>query len=161
VEEELKSEDGESLESEYDEEEEKDMQELEQEAKMLRDESISESDEEADQGKEEEGENTEFLTGGEDLDLPSELSESDADLKGPEDTDSELENYYEEIGIADEEDFTKPQEALYKTKEKPQKQQAKAEPEKSKKSVMIDQLIEAAKTEPTYNNVSRIIKLVK
>ena len=43
------------------------------------------------------------------MDLPSEVSESEEneDLKGVDDTDSELENYYEEIGIADEEDVPK------------------------------------------------------
>ena len=149
------------MESEYDEEEERDMKELEEEAKMLRDEKQDEgeSDEQTDKEESDEGENAEFLAGGEDLDLPSEISESDGDLKGPDDTDSELENYYEEIGIADEEDFSKPKEPVYQTKQKAPK--AKAEPEKSKKSMMIDQLINAAKTEPTYKNVSRIIKLVK
>ena len=100
---------------------------------MLRDE---EEDEEEQSESDDQGENAEFLAGGEDLDLPSEISESDGDLKGPDDTDSELENYYEEIGIADEEDFSKPKEPVYKTKEKAPK--AKAEPEKSKKSIMID-----------------------
>jgi hypothetical protein len=128
---------------------------------MLRDESIiSEESEKDEESKEDEGENTEFLAGGEDLDLPSEMSESDADLEG--DDDSELENYYEEIGIADEEDYTKPKEDLYKTKTKAPKTVAKAEPaEPSKKSIMIDKLIESAKTTPTYSNVSRVIKIVK
>jgi len=102
--------------------------ELEQEAKMLRDESASEQS-----GAEEAGagdENAEFLDDGQDLDLPSEVSESeeDEDLKGAEDTDSELENYYEEIGIAGEADVpqAESQEQLYRKKMKAAKAADKA-----------------------------------
>lgn len=52
---------------------------------------------------------SEFLKHGEDLDLPEsegDEEELDRDAKGDE-TDSDLEEYYKELGIQDEEDFTK------------------------------------------------------
>ena len=102
--------------------------ELEKEAKMLRDE--SESDQSGADGDDAGDENAEFLNDGQDLDLPSEVSESeeDEDLKGADDTDSELENYYEEIGIADEADVpqAESQEQLYRKKIKAEKAAEKA-----------------------------------
>ena len=102
--------------------------ELEKEAKMLRDESESEQSDAAGEGAGDE--NAEFLDDGQDLDLPSEVSESeeDEDLKGAEDTDSELENYYEEIGIAGEADVPQAdsQAQLYRKKAKADKEAEKA-----------------------------------
>lgn len=102
--------------------------ELEKEAKMLRDESESEQSDAAGEGAGDE--NAEFLDDGQDLDLPSEVSESeeDEDLKGAEDTDSELENYYEEIGIAGEADVpqAESQAQLYRKKAKAEKEAEKA-----------------------------------
>jgi len=102
--------------------------ELEKEAKMLRDESESEQSGAGEDGAGDE--NAEFLNDGQDLDLPSEVSESeeDEDLKGADDTDSELENYYEEIGIADEADVpqAESQEQLYRKKVKADKAAEKA-----------------------------------
>ena len=107
--------------------------ELEKEAKMLRvvEGDESDSDESAVAGEGAGDENAEFLNDGQDLDLPSEVSESeeDEDLKGADDTDSELENYYEEIGIADEADVpqAESQEQLYRKKAKAEKAAEKAE----------------------------------
>ena len=102
--------------------------ELEKEAKMLRDESESEQSGAAGEGAGDE--NAEFLDDGQDLDLPSEVSESeeDEDLKGADDTDSELENYYEEIGIAGEADVpqAESQAQLYRKKAKAEKEADKA-----------------------------------
>ena len=102
--------------------------ELEQEAKMLRDESESEQSGAAGEGAGDE--NAEFLDDGQELDLPSEVSESeeDGDLKGADDTDSELENYYEEIGIAGEADVpqAESQAQLYRKKAKAEKEADKA-----------------------------------
>lgn len=47
----------------------------------------------------------EFLKHGDDLDLPE--SESDEEEEEGEETDSELEEYYKELGIQDEADFSK------------------------------------------------------
>lgn len=67
-----------------------------------------------------------MLENANDLDLPdsgSEDEENEKDLQGDE-TDSELEEYYKELGIQDEEDLSKPkkakkgEDALYKKTKK-------------------------------------------
>jgi tRNA U34 5-carboxymethylaminomethyl modifying enzyme MnmG/GidA len=104
--------------------------------------------------------------------LPSEDSNMDDedDLKGDK-TDDELEDYYEELGIQDEEDVNvvktpkqtkKEKDKLYKKTKKAKSEATKEEaPTKSKKMVLIEQMIKRAKEETTYNNVSRIIKIIK
>ena len=56
-----------------------------------------------------ESDDQEFLKNANELDLPdteSEREDNEADLKGDE-TDSELEDYYKELGIEEEEDLSK------------------------------------------------------
>jgi hypothetical protein len=81
---------------------EEEFDEIEQEAKMMRD-SNSEEEEDA----------TEFMQTGEDLDLPSEDSEIDGDDLDGDDDQDDLDDYYEELGIKHEKDYTGTEE-LYK-----------------------------------------------
>lgn len=75
-----------------------------------------------------------------------------------------MDEYYAELGIQNEKDFTKSKEEQYKTKKKVPKK-VEVEPTKSaeasKKAQMIDNLISSARKEPNYKNVSRIIKIVR
>ena len=119
------------------------MDELEDEAKMLR---------ESDSGEEEEKDATEFLAHGDDLDLPSEEEdENDLDV----DSDENMDDYYEELGIKGEKDFT---EKLYK---KTPKVVIKEKKEPSTRSKMIDSLISNTKKDPNYKNIVRVIKIVR
>ena len=91
-------------------------------------------------------------------------------MKG-EETDSDLEDYYKELGIADEEDFSKKQskEELYKKKPKVKKvkkadidedgtQVVVADKHKQK---ILDKIITSARDQPTHANLIRVIKIVK
>jgi len=82
-------------------------QEIEEEARIARDESDSEDD----------ADNAEFLAHGVDLDLPDEDSADEVD---DDESDSELDDYYQELGIAGQKDFTKKEDEkkLYKTTKK-------------------------------------------
>ena len=62
--------------------------------------------------------------------MPSEDSDDKSD--DDESMDDNLEDYYAELGIADEKDFLKPEESLYRKKSK--KDKTTEEPTMSKKS---------------------------
>ena len=119
------------------------MAQIEKEAKIARDSSDSEGEDA-----------TEFLAAGQDLDLPSEDSENEEIDSG---SDDNMEEYYEELGIKGEKDYTGTEE-LYKKSKKTVVQKAK---EPSAKSKMIDTLIENTKKEPNYKNIVKVIKIVK
>ena len=127
---------------------EKDLDEISQEAKMFRD-----SDSEAG-GSDQDA--TEFLAHGDDLDLPSEASsEGDLDV----DDEENMDDYYEELGIKHEKDYTGKEELYKKTKKQEKKPTEKKEP--SQKSKMIDALILNTKKDPNYKNIVRVIKIVR
>jgi hypothetical protein len=95
--------------------EEEEFKALEKEAKMLRDESVSESgDDEEAKGDQD----AEFLAAGEDLDLPEEDSDQDDEADEDDQTDDDLEDYYNELGIAGETDTLKKEEPVYKKTQK-------------------------------------------
>jgi hypothetical protein len=89
----------------------------------------------------------EFLEHGDDLDLPDIEDDNEEDLQGDE-TDSDLEEYYRELGIENE-----PDDQAAPTKTKPKKKPAPAAApsgkEEARKKVM-DELIEKTRTGPTY-----------
>ena len=119
------------------------MAEMEKEAKIARDSSDSEGEDA-----------TEFLAAGQDLDLPSEDS-GDEDLD--EGSDDNMDEYYEELGIKGEKDFTGTEELYKKTKKVVEKKVK----EPTAKSKMIDSLIAGTKKEPNYKNIVKVIKIVK
>lgn len=109
----------------------------------------------------------EFLEHADELDIPDEEGDDEDDLKG-EDTDSDLEDYYRELGIENEEDEvaavavkTKPKKAAKKGPSK----LAQAHPQVSSKEELrrkiIDNLMEKTRTGPTYANLTRVIKIIK
>ena len=76
-----------------------------------------------------------------------------------------MEEYYNELGIQDEQDALKGEEPKYKKIVKKvaagAKQTEVKETGPSKKSILMEQVIKKAKDEPTFSSVSRIIKIVK
>ena len=107
-------------------------------------------------------ENEEFADEGGDLDLPDdeeEVEDNEDDLKG-EETDSDLEDYYRELGIETEE---KGQE--YKKKKKASASKKVVEvttvsKEEVRQKVLND-LITKTREQPTYTSLTRVIKIVK
>lgn len=103
----------------------------------------------------------EFLEHADELDLPDEEEDNEQDLKG-EDTDSDMEDYYRELGIENEEDEVKGK----STKTKPKKKAVVAKlpvgvtKEEARRKV-LDELIDRTKSAPTYANLTRVIKIVK
>lgn len=96
------------------------------------------------------------------LDLPedSDLGDSESDEEIEEDSD--LDDYYRELGINPEEMKTKDE--LYKTEKKAKKREekvTKAETKKREKSAVLDQMMEKARTSPNVKTLSRIIQVVK
>lgn len=78
-------------------------------------------------------------------------------MKG-EDTDSELEEYYRELGIENEKD-----ELAVKVAKKKKKVTASVQvvdKDEARKKI-LDDLIEKTRTQPTYTTLSRVIKIVK
>ena len=111
---------------------------------------------------------TEFLQHGEDLDLPDseqDEEELDRDAEGGE-TDSDLEDYYKELGIEDEEDLTtvhkkKGTAGEYKTKKKLIPAASKAETLEQQREKVLDTLIQRTRDTPNYNSLNKVIKIVK
>ena len=68
-----------------------------------------------------------------------------------------MDEYYEELGIKGEKDFTGTEELYKKTKKVAEKKVK----EPTAKSKMIDSLIANTKKEPNYKNIVKIIKIVK
>ena len=103
-----------------------------------------------------------FATG--ELDLPE---EADADLDESEDDivhdeDSELEAYYEELGIDPSEMHPKrgkktDQEQLYKKQKKQDIIKERASAVKQERNDILDAMMEKARTEPSYKTLTRII----
>lgn len=99
------------------------------------------------------------------LDLPEDSDYSQESSDHVE-SDSELDEYYRELGINPDE--MKPaeakEEALYKTEKKKKKREEKSRKEETKrreKSAVLDQMIETAKKSPNTKTLSRIIQIVK
>lgn len=99
----------------------------------------------------------EFLEHADELDLPDESEgEDSADLKG-EETDSDLEEYYREIGIA-----TEPKEGeAYKKRAKKTVEGGKIEKKEDQRKKVLDDLIEKTRAQPNYTSITRVIKIVK
>ena len=106
-----------------------------------------------------------FATG--ELDLPEDEEgdiEDDASDDGLDnDNDSELEAYYEELGIDPEEVSGKKlskkqkEEKLYKKQKKEDLRKERVETAKRERNEIITGMIEKAKSEPSYKTLSRII----
>lgn len=111
---------------------------------------------------------TEFLQHGEDLDLPDseqDEEELDRDAEGGE-TDYDLEDYYKELGIEDEEDLTtakkkKGTSGEYKTKKKLVPAASKAETIEQQREKVLETLIKRTRDTPNYNSLNKVIKIVK
>jgi hypothetical protein len=107
----------------------------------------------------------EFLENADELDLPEDEDlgdEDEDDLKG-EDTDSELEDYYRELGIETEEkgdEYKKKKSKKAATKERHQPSEQAISREEARKKVLND-LIEKTRAQPTYTSLTRVIKIVK
>lgn len=124
---------------------------LEEEARIARDETDSEDD----------ADNAEFLAHGVDLDLPEEDSADELDDDGSQ--DSELDDYYQELGIAAQKDWTKNddgQQLYKKTKKKEGKKQVE-EKKASDKTKIIEAMINRTREDPSYKTISRIVKIIK
>ena len=125
--------------------------ELEKDAKILRDESVSESGDGeegvSDELKSEQLDDNEFMTQTHpDLDLP----ENDSEVASEKD---DLDDYYQEVlGIRESRDLM--------SKKKPKKAQ-KVNKQEKKRSEVVDKLIETTKTNCSYSNVARVIKIIK
>lgn len=114
---------------------------------------------------------------GENLDLPDNSdsegddNELEKDSHGGDDTDSELEDYYKELGIDEEKDFSKKatkkteEQAIYKKEKKEGKgkkgEQVVEKPGESNKDRVLDKIIKSTREDPNYSNLTKIIKLVK
>jgi hypothetical protein len=110
-----------------------------------------------------------FLEGADELDLPEddeedEQEDKDEDLKG-EETDSDLEEYYRELGIENEPDDSGDQGVKKKSKKaKAVKNRIVATPGMSKEDMrrkVLNDLIENTNKNPTFSSISRVIKIVK
>ena len=123
-----------------------------------------------DLGDEEALDEDEFQKYGEELNIPSEdedeeEEEFEKDVKG-EETDSDLEDYYKELGIQDEEDLTKPKkgkvddEAKYKIKKRKTTQEKEKTVEETREK-LLDTIISKARDAPNYSTITRVIKIVK
>ena len=112
---------------------------------------------------EDEGDNAEFLAHGVDLDLPEEESGDEDEVEDDGSQDSELEDYYEELGIAGQKDFTKKDDdqKLYKTTKKKEQKKQQEEKKASDKTKVIEAIINRTREEPSYKTISRIVKIIK
>jgi hypothetical protein len=102
----------------------------------------------------------EFLEHADELDLPSEdeVADDEDDLKG-EETDSDLEEYYRELGIE-----TEPNEGdAYKKKKAKKATDGKVVvvPKEEARKKVLDDLIEKTRAQPNYTTITRVIKIVK
>lgn len=80
-------------------------------------------------------------------------------MKG-EDTDSELEEYYRELGIEHEKDELAVK-VSKKKKKVAQSATANVVDKEAARKKILDDLIEKTRTQPTYTTLSRVIKIVK
>jgi len=90
----------------------------------------------------------EFLEHGDELDLPDIEDDNEEDLQGDE-TDSDLEEYYRELGIENEPDHQAPVKSKPKKKPVVPVAVAPSGKEEARKRVM-DELIDKTRTGPTY-----------
>ena len=105
----------------------------------------------------------EFADEGGELDLPEDdeevVEENEDDLKG-EETDSDLEEYYRELGIETEEkghEYKKKKKVSSVTKKQVEVTVSK---EEARQKVLND-LITKTREQPTYTSLTRVIKIVK
>lgn len=105
-----------------------------------------------------------FATG--ELDLP-EVEEED-DFSDPDDVvddDSELEAYYEELGIDADEMHDKRKKSvedkLYKKQKKTEVKKTKTETAKRERNDVLSGMMDKARKEPNYKTLTRIIQVVK
>lgn len=112
----------------------------------------------ADEDVIEEGDEEEFLEHADELDLP-EVEDNPDDLKG-EATDSELEDYYRELGIEHETDELAP---VISKKAKRAKKAAAVTPEKKEevRKKVLEEMIARTRENPSYSALTRVIKIVK
>ena len=107
-----------------------------------------------------------FATG--ELDIPEDADDVDAieDSEPDEvDEDSELEAYYEELGIDPSEMHEKRkksgEERLYRKQKKADKKKSRLETAKRERNDIISAMMEKARKEPSYKTLTRIIQIVK
>lgn len=111
------------------------------------------------QMEEDEGE---FLDDGE-LDLPDEeelVHDNEDDLKG-EETDSDLEEYYRELGIETEEKGDSYKKKSKKGKKAPVPEKAPVVSREDARKQVLNALITKTREQPTYTALTRVIKIVK
>jgi hypothetical protein len=137
----------------FSEGDEAEFDQMEKEAKYMKDD-YSSSEDEAKESQEDE--NAQFLAHGHDLDLPEESS--DEEEESGDESDKELQEYYEELGIAEE--MAKSKKSLYKQTKKQKAKKSGDKPVRDRE-VIIDAIIANCKNQPTFKNVSRIIKMTK
>ena len=105
----------------------------------------------------------EFLEHADELDLPDEedMDDDEGDLKGDE-TDSDLEEYYRELGIEDEVDeLAKGQKSIKKKPKKVAPVTDKKESQEEIRKRILENIITKTKENPTYAAITRVIKIVK
>jgi len=100
--------------------------------------------------------------------LPEESSDEDSlqEEQVNEETDDELEDYYDELGITDEVDFNRGKDKKKgKTQapvsQKKQEQMAKKSQEKRDKQDIISGIISKVRSNPNHKNLARIVKMVR
>ena len=101
---------------------------------------------------------------GEDLNLPEE-EEDNEDEEAEKDanaieTDSEMEDYYKELGIENEVDYSK-KDKEYIKKKKVVKKETKAVTSEDGKKKILDEIIQKTQSSGTYGSLTKIIKIVK
>jgi len=90
-------------------------------------------------------------------------SQEGRDLEGDEENDSELDDYYQELGIEPTEmpkEKKVKEEAIYKQKKKEAKE-LKADKAKRAKSEVLETLMSKARDTPSVKTLSRVIQVVK
>ncbi len=107
-----------------------------------------------------------FATG--ELDLPEDEDDIESEDDGQPDAgedDSELEAYYEELGIDPSEMLEKKGESaekmLYKKKKKEEIRKQQVETAKRERNEILDAMMEKARVDPSYKTLTRIIQVVK
>ena len=106
-----------------------------------------------------------FATG--ELDLPDVEDEEEELDSEPDvaDDDSELEAYYEELGIDPSEMHEKRKksgkEKLYKKQKKDDVRRERTEKAKRERNDVLNAMMAKARAEPTYRTLTRIIQIVK
>lgn len=95
------------------------------------------------------------------MDLPDEDSADDDEDDGSQ--DSELDDYYQELGITGQKDFTQKDDGkqLYKTRKKKAGKKQVEEKKASDKTKVIEAIIKRTREDPSYKTISRIVKIIK